>query len=50
MIKLKHSSPFKWGGGAVIRDGEVMSRIETGAYDPSAREDASTSPYEWGGR
>ncbi len=21
----------------------------TGAYDPSAREDAGTSPYEWGG-
>jgi len=50
VIKLKHSSPFIWGGGAVIRDGGVMSPIETGTYDPSAREDARTSPYEWGGR
>jgi hypothetical protein len=27
-----------------------MSRIESGAYDPSDREDAATSPFEWGGR
>jgi hypothetical protein len=29
------SSPFKRGGGAVTRDGGVMSDNETGAYDPS---------------
>jgi hypothetical protein len=42
-------SPFKWGDGAVIRDGGVMSPAGSVAYDPSAREDAGTSPFEWGG-
>ena len=29
-----HPFPFKSGGGAAIRDGEVMSRAESAAHDP----------------
>ena len=43
------SSPFKWGGVGVIADGGVMSPTVFAAHDPSAREDAGTSPFEWGG-
>jgi hypothetical protein len=42
-------SPFKWGGGGVIADGGVIGPTGTVAHDPSAHEDAGTSPFEWGG-
>ena len=34
---MEISSPFRWGGGAVIRDGGGMSDTLDAAHDPSAR-------------
>ena len=42
--QLVDPSPFGWGGGALIRDGGVMTHSTTAASDPSARDYAGTSP------
>jgi len=48
-ILFLEPSPFKWGGGAVTRDGGVMSRSGVGLPTPPPSYDEGTSPFEWGG-